>query len=197
MPIRTHRGRAAVYRRFWGWPLRSPRHLAVALVLIAGLGAGVSAMLPKTTGFAQRQVNPTPITQPLVPSTTGTSVTEAGIPYTATSLPQAVPVPSAPSPEALRVITAWGKAWVKHPAGITSAQWLDQLRPYTTDEYLTVMSSIDPANVPASSVTGSPVSLHSTVSSVEAELPTDGGSLKVLAITTGGGWRVAGYSKGP
>ena len=32
MPIRTNRGRAAVYRRLWGWPLRSPRHLVVALI---------------------------------------------------------------------------------------------------------------------------------------------------------------------
>lgn len=41
MPIRTNRGRAAVYRQVWGWPLRSPRHLAATLGVVAVLAAGV------------------------------------------------------------------------------------------------------------------------------------------------------------
>lgn len=41
MPIRTNRGRAAVYRRVWGWPLRSPRHLAATLSVVAVLAAGL------------------------------------------------------------------------------------------------------------------------------------------------------------
>lgn len=199
MPIRTHRGRAAVYRRLWGWPLRSPQHLAVALVLLAGLATGVGAALPRTGGIRPHQAHPISITGPsaqTAPPTTS-QLAEAGIPFTSTSTPQAAPAPAAPAPDALRVIASWGKAWVHHPAGMTSGQWLDGLRPYTTDEYLTVMSSIDPANVPASAVIGNPTSVNSTVSSVQADLPTDGGTLKVLAISTGGGWRVAGYSKGP
>ena len=36
MPIRTNRGRVAVYRKLWGWPMRSPQHLiATALVVLA------------------------------------------------------------------------------------------------------------------------------------------------------------------
>lgn len=34
MPLRTGRGRAAVLRRIWGWPVRSPGHLAVTAVVI-------------------------------------------------------------------------------------------------------------------------------------------------------------------
>ena len=41
MPIRTNRGRAVVYRQVWGWPLRSPRHLAATLAVVAVLAAGV------------------------------------------------------------------------------------------------------------------------------------------------------------
>ena len=37
MPIRTNRGRAAVYRRLWGWPLRSPRHLIGLVVVVLAL----------------------------------------------------------------------------------------------------------------------------------------------------------------
>lgn len=199
MPIRTHRGRAAVYRRFWGWPLRSPRHLAVALIVVAGIGFAVSAVLPKAPVHTYRTATPTTTsravtTEPTPVPTTG--VDEAGIPGTGTSVPQAAPVPAAPSPDALSVIDQWGKAWVHHPAGITGAQWLAGLKPYTTDEYLAVMSSIDPANVPASAVTGKPTSLSATTSSVQATLPTDAGPVRVLAISTGSGWRVAGYSKG-
>lgn len=197
MPIRTHRGRAAVYRRLWGWPLRSPRHLAVAVLALAVLAGGISAVLPKSAIPQYRQANPTPLTRVVVPTTAPTSsVSEAGIPFTATSSPQAAPVPAAPSPDALKVITAWGKAWVHHPAGITAAAWLDGLRPYSTDEAITVMSKVDPANVPGSSITGNPTAVISTISSVQATLPTDGGPLKVLAITTGNGWRVAWYTKG-
>ncbi len=34
MPVRTRRGRAAVYRKFWGWPLRSITHLAITSIVM-------------------------------------------------------------------------------------------------------------------------------------------------------------------
>lgn len=45
MPLRTGRGRAAVLRRIWGWPLRSPGHLAIAAVVLAAATMVVSAVI--------------------------------------------------------------------------------------------------------------------------------------------------------
>ncbi|MGH3988463.1 MAG: hypothetical protein ACRDTZ_14280, partial [Pseudonocardiaceae bacterium] len=69
MPIRTHRGRAAVYRTFWGWPVRSPRHLvgtALALVLIA---VGVGLALPESgVGPVRAAPSSSPRVNPLPPA---------------------------------------------------------------------------------------------------------------------------------
>lgn len=54
MPIRTHRGRAAVYRRLWGWPLRSPKHLVGAVVLIGVVVTAVGFLLPEQTTVRPR-----------------------------------------------------------------------------------------------------------------------------------------------
>lgn len=56
--------------------------------------------------------------------------------------------------QALETARVWASAWVNHPDGMTSQQWVAGLRPYTTDEFLGVLASVDPSNVPASRVTG-------------------------------------------
>ncbi|GGM64496.1 hypothetical protein GCM10012275_38870 [Longimycelium tulufanense] len=196
MPIRTHRGRAAVYRRLWGWPLRSPRHLVVAVLGFAVLATGVGLVLPEYSGSD----TPAPTTV-VAPSTKVTisigpgASAERRTPRVTTSLPQAAPPPAAPAPEALTVAENWAKGWVNHPAGMTTEQWLEQLRPYTTEEYLTVMGTVDPANVPATKVTGRATALEATASSVQVTLPTDAGDLQILVIASPSGWRVAGYTK--
>ncbi|MGH3436792.1 MAG: hypothetical protein ACRDRN_10030 [Sciscionella sp.] len=192
MPIRTNRGRAAVYRKVWGWPVRSPLHLVVsvlAVALIAALLALVaqhvnrSSASPGSNGGGQQQVVP------------ATATATTGPPPTRQSGPTEVPTAAAPAPEALQVAEAWGKAWVHHPAGTTNAKWLAGLKPYTTDEYLPVMSTVDPANIPATKVTGPAKATHSFTSSVEVTLPTDGGALDITVIKTMSGWRVADYGK--
>ena len=47
MPIRTNRGRAAVYRRLWGWPLRSPRHLAASIIIFVVVVVALGVLIPK------------------------------------------------------------------------------------------------------------------------------------------------------
>ncbi|MCP2259685.1 hypothetical protein LX15_003391 [Streptoalloteichus tenebrarius] len=201
MPIRTHRGRAAVYRRLWGWPLRSPRHLVLAVVGFVALATAVGLVLPEY-GMSSRQEPPRPSRTAaapppaFAPGATGPSPSEERrAPRVHSSIPQAAPPPAAPAPEALEAARNWGRAWVNHPQGMTSAQWLEGLRPYTTEEYLTVMSTVDPANVPASRLTGDPAALSSTAGSVQVKLPTDAGDLQVLVISTQNGWRVAGYTR--
>ncbi|MFJ9783372.1 hypothetical protein ACIRSS_27605 [Amycolatopsis sp. NPDC101161] len=198
MPIRTNRGRAAVYRRLWGWPLRSPRHLMGTLVVLAILVTALGIVLPKVVGKPQAKASPTTGTP-----TTSVTATPPGVAApvptsnlpTRLSAPLATPTTAAPNGDAVRVAKEWAAAWVNHPAGITSEQWLAQLKPFTTEEYLPVMASVDPANIPATKVTGEPVVGTSYTSSVQLTIPTDGPKLAITVVNTNAGWRVADYDQ--
>ncbi|OXM67198.1 hypothetical protein [Amycolatopsis vastitatis] len=197
MPIRTNRGRAAVYRRLWGWPLRSPRHLMGTLVFLAILVTALGIVLPKAVGKPQAKASPTTGTTTSVTTTPpgiAAPVPTSNLP-TRLSTPLVTPTPVPPNEDALRVAKQWAAAWVNHPAGITSAQWLAQLKPFTTDEYLPVMQTVDPANIPATKVTGEPVVGTSYSSSVQLTIPTDGPKLAITVVSTNAGWRVANYDQ--
>ena len=126
MPIRTNRGRAAVYRRLWGWPLRSPRHLMGTLVFLAILVTALGIVLPKAVGKPQAKASPAAGTTTSVTATAAGAaapVPTSNLP-TRLSTPLATPTPATPNADALRVAKQWATAWVNHPAGITSEQWL-------------------------------------------------------------------------
>jgi hypothetical protein len=214
MPIRTNRGRAAVYRRLWGWPLRSPRHLVVALVVVVVLAiavAVVTAHANKSTtqrasggGDVIATFSTSVLQTPSVgvpglgaPATTGATTGGTSGAPSATRLisPTETPKPAAAAPAALAVINAWGKEWVNHPIGMTNAQWLAQLKPYTTSEFLPQMSTVDVSNIDATEVTGAPTATKSFTSSVEALLPTNAGKLDITAISTPQGWQVSAYTE--
>jgi hypothetical protein len=203
MPIRTNRGRAAVYRRLWGWPMRSPRHLAVVVFVVAVLVIAVGILVPQLTGGG-RQSGPAaaassnnPTTAPSTPGTTNTpGVTGSAedLPTRITSVPSA-PESAEPDPAALDVADSWGRAWVDHPDGVKTEEWLADLRPFTTEEQLTEMASVEPGNIGATKVTGEPKAVESFTSSVKVELPTDDGDLLITVIDTPDGWRVAFYEQ--
>jgi len=194
MPIRTNRGRAAVYRRIWGFPLRSPAHLvgtAVAvIVLIVAIGIAVPQLLGNPGGTSPE---PARIQDP---GAAGTTSRNSPAPMsTRLTAPLVQPTSAAPDPAALDVAKRWATAWATHPAGITTAQWLETLRPLTTEEYLPEMSTVDPANIPATKVTGEPTAVKSYTSSVEALVPTDGPKLSITVAKTPSGWLVTGYDE--
>jgi hypothetical protein len=204
MPIRTNRGRAAVYRRLWGWPMRSPRHLAVVVFVVAVFVIAAGIIIPQLTGSNDRpngaaaETTSGTTTAPNAPVTntpgaTGTTTTSS-LPTRITTLTE-TPKSAPPSPAALDVADSWGKAWVNHPAGVTNEQWLDGLRPFTTEEQLTEMSTVEPANIPATKVTGDPTAVESFTSSVKVKLATDAGDLLITVIDTPDGWRVAYYEQ--
>ncbi|HEX6354831.1 hypothetical protein [Actinophytocola sp.] len=204
MPIRTNRGRAAVYRRLWGWPMRSPRHLAVLVFVVAVLVVAAGIVVPQLTGADDRK-------QGAAPETTGTSTTTApaapggtssppGNPsssmQTRITAPTETPTSAPADPAALDVADSFGRAWVNHPQGMTNEQWRDNLRPFTQEEYLdTEMATVDPANIVATKVTGEPKSVESYTSSVKVRLPTDDGDLLITVIDTPDGWRVSVYEQ--
>jgi hypothetical protein len=206
MPIRTNRGRAAVYRRLWGWPLRSSRHLIATLVGVAVLAIAVGIVAAHSHGPARPAAGSVPVViGTLTPTgtpgtlgpatTTDPAATTSPTPLTRLSGPPETPVSAPASPAALDVIKTWGRAWVDHPVGITNQQWLAQLAPYTTQEFLPVMNSVNVANIDATEITGAPQVTKSYTGSVEALLPTNAGQLDITAIDTPQGWLVATYTE--
>lgn len=201
MPIRTNRGRAAVYRRLWGWPLRSPRHLIGTLVFLAVLFTVLGIVLPKVVGKATATPGPAGTASTSATSTTKSPGVAAPVPATSTlptrlSGPVTTPTTAPPNFDALRVGKEWASAWVNHPNGMTSEQWLNGLRPFTTEEFLAAkLSTVDPANVPATKVTGEPVAGQSFADSVQMTITTDGPKLSITVVTTNAGWRVTAYDQ--
>ncbi len=203
MPIRTNRGRAAVYRRLWGWPLRSPRHLIGAIVGIAVLAIAIAIGLnrihaPSPSHTATTSASSS--TQAPAGSAPSTSVntnapprTNSNEPSTRLSTPPETPVSAPASPQALQVVQAWGDAWVNHPVNMTNQQWLAQLQPYTEPEILAQLASVDLTNIPATQVTGPASAITSYTSSVVALLPTNGGNLQITVVSTPQGWQVSDY----
>ncbi|HVK21961.1 MAG TPA: hypothetical protein VM677_11425 [Actinokineospora sp.] len=204
MPIRTNRGRAAVYRKLWGWPMRSPKHLIISAVVGLMFVTAAGIVIPRLTGKHANQAAAATSTSRTLgkPSTPGAAPGVPTTPPTSTSLPTRLTSPPPPSsapasPQALDTATRWAHAWVDHPDGIKVEQWLDRLRPYTTEEYLAgTLASIDPANVPGTEVTGPPVPRLSFERSVEAEVPTNEGVLRITVIRTDKGWRVSKHERG-
>lgn len=216
MPIRTNRGRAAVYRKLWGWPMRSPRHLLATVLLIAAVVLTVGLIVPKLTGAdkaapsgAGNSGGTSGTSQGSTPTAPGAGSGQGGsapasggsTAPSSTSLPNRqtapvqTPTPAPPAQKALEVVTLWAKAWVNHPEGVATEQWLNALKPYTTEEQMAVMSTVDPRNIQATEVTGSPTVKVSYTASVEAILTTNAGSLDITVISTPEGWRVAKYEQ--
>jgi hypothetical protein len=202
MPIRTNRGRAAVYRRLWGWPMRSPRHLAVVVFVVAAIVITVGILVPQLTGgnkpgagaAAESSGTTTAPSTPGTTNTPGVTGSTSALPTRITEPPSA-PTSAPPDPAALDVADSWGKAWVNHPEGVTTEEWLADLRPFTTEEQLTEMATVEPGNIGATEVTGDPEVVESFTSSVKVELPTDDGKLLITVIDTPDGWRVAFYEQ--
>ncbi len=199
MPIRTHRGRAAVYRRLWGWPLRSPMHLIVAVVLVVAAASGVGLLLPESPrgGAARGQGGDADSARVSDGSPTESSPSSSALESSSPSIsvPTEAPEQAPPNPEGLATVETWGKQWVKHESGTTSSQWLERLKPYTTPEFLTQMATVDPSNIAATRVTGQVTATSSTATAMRVRLPTDAGVIEVRVIDTDQGWRVANYEK--
>jgi hypothetical protein len=202
VPIRSSHGRAAAYRALWQWPLRSPARLALTVVVVVALGTALSFGIGYVSGSraadqAQRPAGSTTGTTPRAGSTSNlapASPTPTVLPPVPELQPTTLPVSQAPA-AALSVAARWAAAWVRPPDGTSTQQWLDGLRSTTTDEYLGVLSAVDPSNIPATRVTGEPRAVQVSPRSVQVEVPTDALTLIVLVTDTETGWLVAGYDR--
>lgn len=202
MPIRTTRGRAAAYRTVWQWPLRSPARLAITVVgvvavgVLVGTGAaalnGGSSTRGLLTAPTTAAVAPPPAADP---STSSATPVPTALPPVPALAPTTLPLAQAPA-AALQVAGRWAAAWVRPPAGTTQQQWLAGLSATTTAEYLGVLNTVDPSNIPATRVAGAPAALRVLPGSVEVEVPTDTVKLLVnVVISDAGDWRVSGSDR--
>ena len=204
MPIRTPRGRSAAYRALWQWPLRSPARLIGCLVVLFAVVIAAHSAFGALTGGSGRRPGvldggSASSVGPAAPASPGRPPIEA---TRLPPVPELTPRTLAPSDApraALTVATRWTEAWARHPADGTTATWVNGLRAYTTDEYLGVLATVDPANVPATRVTGQARPVLVSPRSVRVEVPTDAVTLVVLVVNTAAGngaeWKVAGYDR--
>jgi hypothetical protein len=197
VPIRTNRGRAAVYRRLWGWPLRSPRHLAASIIIFVVVVVALGVIIPRV--LDRKPTDPSLAGQPST-SVQGNQVGQ--LPSSGVSLPTKQPPPSnsaqAAPPEANAQLIAenWAETWIKPPPDNDVNKWLAELRPYTTEEFLAQMATIDPKNVP-SKLTPGVRPVRSTVSSADFEVSTDLGKVVItlIKVSPSNKWLVNGYTK--
>ncbi|ACU34849.1 hypothetical protein KCV87_16150 [Actinosynnema pretiosum subsp. pretiosum] len=210
MPIRTNRGRAAVYRRLWGWPLRSPNHLAMTVVGFAALVVAASVLVPQLTdrGAQARQGGEVPPLSTSVGGQPGQGTQIGVLPTSTTAPPQTKePAPTRPSPattgsdvvvpaEAQLVVESWLDKWADHPAGTTNEKWLKGLEPFTSEELLPNLKSVDPALVPVV-IKGEVkrISAGSASAEFEAEVETGKMVITVVKFPDPAGWRVHKYDK--
>ncbi|MCG8923810.1 hypothetical protein [Lentzea sp. CC55] len=196
MPIRTNRGRAAVYRRLWGWPLRSPRHLAASIIIFVVVVVALGLIIPRV--LDRTPADPSAAGQPST-SAQGTQVGQ--LPSSATSLPTKAAPPSIsasaapPQADAQLIAELWAENWIKPPPDDDVNKWLAQLRPYTTEEFLAQMATIDPKNVPTK-ITQKVKAKKSFTSSADFEVGTDSGKVVITLVKTPANeWRVNSYTK--
>lgn len=181
-----------MYRRLWGWPLRSPKHLVAATVGLVVVIAAVGFFLPEQSSQPASSRYSAAHSAEYQPAPTQSSTDEASPP--SFSVPQAAPPPTAPDPAGLQSAHAWARAWVTHPEGLTKREWLERLRPRTSPEFLPEMESVSLDNVPTK-VMGPPKPAESTGKSMTVRVPTDGGEIMIMLVNTPDGWQVAGYDK--
>ena len=188
MPIRTQRGRAAVWRRLWGWPLTSYRHLGITVVAAAAAGLLVSLALGGQHDPAAPDAHPRPVQAqhhppppaPLRPAPRPpvTPPSEVETPQPPPEEPEAPAVEPAP-PEALQVADAFAGRFAT--PGLSTGQWVDQLRPYVTPETAGLLATVDPANVQLQ-LAGPPQPTKVTPAVLHVRIPLQHGALQLVLV---------------
>jgi hypothetical protein len=176
----------------------------VTAVVVIALGTGVSFGIGYLSGSnagaggaGHSSAGPATSPFPRTGSTSGfpaSTPTPTALPPVADLQPTTLPLSRAPA-AALSTAARWTAAWVRPPDGTSAQQWLEGLRSTTTEEYLGVLSAVDPSNIPATRVTGEPRAVQVSPRSVQVQVPTDALTLVVLVINGDTGWRVAGYDR--
>lgn len=90
-----------------------------------------------------------------------------------------------------KVASAFAAAWLDH-TGVSSAKWLDRLRPHATAKLIADLEGVDPVGVPAERSTGPMELVTRGETVIEASMPVDSGTLRLRLIAVDGRWFVDG-----
>ena len=85
---------------------------------------------------------------------------------------------------ALTYIRLWARPTLARNA------WYTGVQPMVTQAYAQLLAVTDPAHVPAQAVTGRPRVVSADTAVVVADVPTDGGLIRVTVASTGGRWLI-------
>ncbi|MBA3488409.1 MAG: hypothetical protein H0T78_02515 [Longispora sp.] len=102
----------------------------------------------------------------------------------------APPTNGVADPAALAVIKGFAQAWARPDAA--AATWRREITSWCEPALAQSFQSTDPARVPASAITGSPIPIGTPGPlSVTATVATDAGTLAVTTMRTPAGWKVS------
>lgn len=96
-----------------------------------------------------------------------------------------------PAAQAPRVVEAFAVAWARPdlPAGV----WWQRVVPHCEDGFARALRTVDPAQVPATQVTGRPAAKQPPKNGAAVyEVPTNAGTLTVTLAALDGRWLVTG-----
>ncbi|MFI0796620.1 hypothetical protein ACH4OY_28630 [Micromonospora rubida] len=157
-------------------PATASRAIAgVAVLLVTGCGAR-----PSTAPSDPGPPNGAPSTM-LAPPATGAL---------AADLDGAVPdAPASPDPAAVAAATRFVRAWAR--PGLPADRWLAGVQPLAIPAYAELLTTVNPANVPASRVTGPGWVSSALTARMVVDIPTDAGVLRVTVVRSGHRWLVA------
>ncbi len=190
-PIRSNRGRQAVWRSVWAWPLHTRARAVITLLVVVAVLLVVGRIVSLS-----REDQPGPAAAP-PPVSTSQPHTSSAAPSTSNDT-DPVPAPGGPisamgppaPQEALRSAAGFLRNWVHHPKGMTSTRWAENLGPYAMPEMVGQFYSTEPDNVPASRLIGDPQVTRVTDAVVELDWRTDGETVHLMLIHPTGPWQV-------
>ena len=170
------------------WPLWSWRNLTVtavlALVLLAALGR-----LTNGVGASAAPASRPPLTAsvPTVPAAT-TTLSDPTAPVESATASQSSTTPTkATTGSPVAVATAFVTAWSTTTHG--EASWRAAMKPWGTPSLLSSLTGTDPAQVPATRVTGDAALRSIKGATATVSVPTDGGRIAVDLVNQIGTWK--------
>ncbi|MEU1811695.1 hypothetical protein [Micromonospora aurantiaca (nom. illeg.)] len=86
---------------------------------------------------------------------------------------------------ALRFVRAWARP------DLPAATWWAGVHPYAVAAYADLLATVDPANVPATRLTGAHRVATATAQRVDVDVSTDAGVLRAVCVPSGNRWLVA------
>ena len=97
------------------------------------------------------------------------------------------------APAAMTVAVAFAQAWATPPPPSAPDQWWAGVSRHTDQALAEQLREVNPADLPATRVTGPAKSVAGGVTSAEVEVPTDAGDLLVVCVDVRGRWVVADF----